>query len=301
MSLADYLAKNYLNTSEDGEKKKKKRKSKRKESSSTPLQPDAVTVFDDVTGWEGQDPLKEEEEDPEDDIIQDTTSGNSKAGWKKVGAEESSSSLQPPVMESGAKAGLQTAEQVEADIKRKEAEELRKLKKEQESSGKGSETVYRDASGRRVDIHSQIEESRQKAERDQEEKSRRKKELNKGLVQQADAEKQNEELKKMKDTSLARYEDDKELNEQQKLNEQFDDPAAKFLTKKSRSKQNREKGSSTGMKIYQGHYAPNRFNIPPGYLWDGVDRSNGFESRWFEKQNERKEKQALTYQMSYDI
>jgi pre-mRNA-splicing factor CWC26 len=54
-------------------------------------------------------------------------------------------------MESGARPGLQTAAEVKAAIERKWKRELEEFKK-YKMSGKESETTYRDATGRRMDL-----------------------------------------------------------------------------------------------------------------------------------------------------
>lgn len=56
------------------------------------------------------------------------------------------------------------------------------------------------------------------------------------------------------------------------------DPMLEYFRQKER-----EKGDLKGKPIYKGHYPPNRYNIRPGYRWDGVDRSNGFEKKLMEQ------------------
>ena len=57
----------------------------------------------------------------------------------------------------------------------------------------------------------------------------------------------------------------------------------------------------TAKPIYQGPPPPpNRFGILPGYRWDGVDRSNGYEKKFFERINAKKALQEESYKWSVE-
>ncbi|KAF5100324.1 hypothetical protein D0Z00_001292 [Geotrichum galactomycetum] len=198
--------------------------------------------------------------------------------------------------------GLQTPDQV-ANYLRIKSETEAEIIKQLETPGPGNETVYRDASGRRIDILSTRAEAKKKQKEEEEERARSIRLLNLGVVQQQ-KQRENRELEGT-DVKYTRNANDEDRNRELKAKvDTFNDPAASFL---SSTKNNDKSGGSShaeslsSKKKYKGYFAPNRFGIAPGHRWDGVDRSNGFETLWFKKQNEIKEKKRLQYTMSYDI
>ncbi|KAF9956098.1 hypothetical protein BGZ72_003035 [Mortierella alpina] len=186
-------------------------------------------------------------------------------------------------MSSGAAVGLQTADQVRRDIERKQQKHLDRMRAlDPTKTGRDADTVYRDAHGRKVD---RVQEKIEKAEaaRREIEKQEQQMEWGKGIVQrEAEVDRKRREAEE-KLKPLARYKDDAELNEELKERDRWNDPAAKFLTGVKKSKK-----AGPKYPLYQGNIPPNRFNIRPGYRWDGVDRSIGFEQDYFQRMNTKK-------------
>ncbi|MCJ1254547.1 Pre-mRNA-splicing factor cwc26 [Lignoscripta atroalba] len=322
MSLADYLAKNYLTADSKPEKKAKKRK--RKEASSG-----LIIADDDALGWNPNGANDEDDDGP-------MTVGSNSAefrkskrnNWQTINgtphpsstststdqatadaiiasaaaetharalADEDLPAISPPTrMESGAHAGLQTASQVTQQLAhQRAAERARFLQDSASHSGRGSETIYRDASGRIINVAMKRAEARKKAD-DDAAKAAAAAEAQKGDVQLAAARKRKEDLAEAKFMPLTRYADDEEMNEGLRERERWDDPAARFLTKRKAGK------SVTGKPLYMGPAGPNRYGIRPGYRWDGVDRGNGFEKEYFGAQNRRRNLKELDYAWQMD-
>ena len=78
----------------------------------------------------------------------------------------------------------------------------------------------------------------------------------------------------------------------------LDDPMLQYL-KKQRVEESG--GEVVEKPQYKGPPpAPNRYNIKPGYRWDGVDRSNGFEKKYFESLTNRKAFENEAYKWSVE-
>ena len=198
------------------------------------------------------------------------------------------------MMESGAHAGLQTADQVTAQLARRQAEERRQSHRDGDShSGRGAETIYRDASGRIINVAMARAEARAKAEEEAAKKATAA-EAERGDVQRANRDQRREQLAEAKFLPVARYADDEALNEELKDQQRWNDPARGFISQKKAGK------SVSGKPLYQGTTMPNRYGIRPGYRWDGVDRGNGYEKKYIMAANRRKDVERLEYAWQMD-
>ncbi|XP_054989546.1 BUD13 homolog isoform X2 [Sorex araneus] len=223
---------------------------------------------------------------------------------RKRRASSSDSDLSPPRrsqprgkkaahMYSGAKTGL-----VLTDIQQEE-QELRKRDRDTvalEAEFQHAETVFRDKSGRKRNLKLERLEQRKKAEKDSE-RDELYAQWGKGLVQSRQQQQNVEDAMKEMQKPLARYIDDEDLDRMLREQEREGDPMANFI-KKNKAKESKSKKARPR---YSGPAPPpNRFNIWPGYRWDGVDRSNGFEQKRFARLASKKAIEEMAYKWSVE-
>uniref|UniRef100_A0A7S3G428 BUD13 homolog n=1 Tax=Palpitomonas bilix TaxID=652834 RepID=A0A7S3G428_9EUKA len=181
-------------------------------------------------------------------------------------AHERQSDL-PPRMSSGATAGLHSRESLKVDMDRMRHERQEKFNSVNPATlGRGADTVVRDKTGRRKAAAVAVLEGNNSDEENME--------WGKGYV--------DPKRKALEDAAadiggVARYVDDAVLNKRQRAVDRWGDPMLQFQKSRPRAK---------GVKKWKKDYPSNRFNLSPGYRWDGVDRSNGYEKKWYLQKNE---------------
>lgn len=242
MSMKAYLAAKYMSgpkadaiLSRTGDTTKKK---KRKTGSSTPSG-SGLIKDDDLLGW-GDAPKEDAEEE---EVVVASDRGFKKrqrtdesSGWATIreptpppAADEQPQVVMDESMQEGEtpfQGGLLTSAQLKKRLPKK-ATQKEEMSKEEVTQAQ--ETIYRDSSGRKVDVTVERAEAARR-KREVEEREARKMEWGKGLVQREDQEKRRKELDSMKNAPFARTADDTTLNEELKAEDRWNDPAAAFLT-----------------------------------------------------------------------
>ncbi|XP_035903609.1 BUD13 homolog [Anopheles stephensi] len=198
----------------------------------------------------------------------------------------------------GKRAGLQDAASLREENEKHRARERDALMKMSDDvSGRYADTVVRDKSGRRRDVEKELREELAKRKEDE-----KKKEVysrwGKGVKQAEDYKAQLQEAAHEMEKPLARYADDKDLDEYLKQQERDGDPMLEYL--RSKQKEENKRAGIPEKPLYQGAFPDNRFGIRPGYRWDGVDRSNGFEKSWFETTSKKKAGEEEAYKYSVE-
>ncbi|KAJ1331706.1 pre-mRNA-splicing factor CWC26 [Microdochium nivale] len=209
------------------------------------------------------------------------------------------------MMSDGTYAGLQSAASVSAQLEKRKAKERAEFDKLRKTH-KEAETVYRDATGRRVDLEWKRAEVRREAAAAKDKEAAAQKAL-RGEVQEEERRARREALDDAKLMGVARHADDDEMNREMKEKARWGDTMAEFIEPKAGGGGGGGGGAAgksgkriKGRPVYQGAGAPNRYGIRPGYRWDGVDRSNGFEAERFKAINRRERNKGLEYSWQMD-
>jgi pre-mRNA-splicing factor CWC26 len=242
MSMQAYLAQKYMTgpkadaiLARTAPKKKKKRKAELSHSASGS---GSAMIVDTDGGWgdegkdDGGDDLAEAVIEQDRGFKKRRVEGSS--NWETVqpGTKEESppADEQPTVVEDTSSTpfvgGLLTSDQLRKALPQSKGQTTEPTQEEIDAA---RETIYRDAQGRIIDTKAAKADAARK-KREKEEREAQKMEWGKGLVQREESEKRRLELEKQRTQGFARYADDKDLNEDMKAQERWNDPAATFLT-----------------------------------------------------------------------
>ena len=240
-------------------------------------------------------------------------SGGSDGSWKDGGREKQKSDDAPPPRrrchdspsperkkkrqdeeeeKEKKEVGLKTGAEFRVELEAKKAAQAQAWAegaKDQSMTGQNAETVVRDRRGRKLEMLSEFLNQEAFKEGKAAKEAKEEYEWGRGKVQKEKDEEHRKELEDIKNAPFARYENDPTLERARKAEIRADDPMAAFMMKKQREA-TVEAAARSG-KVLKPEYKgpaprPNRLNIRPGYRWDGIDRGNGFEGKWFKRQSE---------------
>jgi pre-mRNA-splicing factor CWC26 len=104
--------------------------------------------------------------------------------------------------------------------------------------------------------------------------------LNVGIAQKREAERRQSDYESLTAQPFAQYSHDSNVNDIQKSRVRQDDPMAQYFHSKAQKEPQQTRGSTSSKPTYSGPITvQNRFNMKPGYRWDGVDRGSTYENR----------------------
>ncbi len=249
---------------------------------------------------------------------------------RRPGADGGDSDASPPrrpatdaagrrIMSDGTVAGMVSGREIQAEMAlKREAEARRFAEMGADVTGRGAATVYRDKEGRQLTKEEFIEakeaEKRAgKAQYDDESALA----WGGGLRQKAEREEAERRMREEAFKPFARG-PDAEWDAEQREKTRWGDPMAHLVKRRApgdieappslvaaRAEAMKSSGFVIPMEVPQhswlrrGVGAPsNRYSIRPGRHWDGVDRSNGFESDMFKRQTELRRRQQEGHMMA---
>ncbi|KAF0305299.1 BUD13 [Amphibalanus amphitrite] len=214
--------------------------------------------------------------------------------WRRPQTGESPRPGGPPThTQDGKRAGLQDINALKEEnraARRREQKAMAEM--DEHVSGRHADTKIR---GRKLQENK--EKAAKKAEEEQKAKERKKKydAWSKGLKQAENQRARLQDHLHEASKPLARYADDADLEAELRRRQRQDDPMAEYMQRK---KAKQDGPLKERPRYNKSEPPPNRYSIWPGYRWDGVDRSNGFEKQLFLRRNAKKARDIDAYKWS---